>query len=129
MSVEETKKVLQLTITVEMPVVGLDSIGLDEAMEKLHEFGSAVITDAQVKEADPLHVLAELNAADALKAENERLREALRDCMSYVDCDNLTMQTKHHNWEAVARGGEWVISNCRLAIMPNKEATNGEETE
>jgi len=28
----------------------------------------------------------------------------LRDCMNYVDCDNLTQQTKHREWEDALRG-------------------------
>lgn len=40
------------------------------------------------------------------------LEKALRDCMSYVDCDNLTMQTKHRNWQAVLDGKRFNPANC-----------------
>jgi hypothetical protein len=40
------------------------------------------------------------------------LERALRDCMSYVDCDNLTMQTKHRNWAAVLNGRKFNPANC-----------------
>ncbi len=39
------------------------------------------------------------------------LQAALRDCMDYVDADNLTMQTKHRNWQNVLNGGPWNRAN------------------
>lgn len=49
-----------------------------------------------------------------LRAANAKLRKALGDCMSYVDVDNLTMQTKHHNWQAVLDGKPWNPSNVDI---------------
>jgi hypothetical protein len=51
---------------------------------------------------------------DKLEDEIERLRAALRDCMSYIDVDNLTMQTKHRNWQRVLDGGEWKSGNVEI---------------
>jgi hypothetical protein len=47
-------------------------------------------------------------------AENERLRTAFLDCLSYIDVDNLTMQTKDRNWRKVLAGGEWDKSNVKI---------------
>lgn len=51
-----------------------------------------------------------------LEAEIERLKKALRDCMSYVDVDNLTMQTKRRNWQAVLDGKPWNSSNVDVEM-------------
>ena len=32
-----------------------------------------------------------------------RLKEALEDCMSYIDVDNLTMQSKYAEWKSIAK--------------------------
>lgn len=49
-----------------------------------------------------------------LNAENAGLRLALADCMTYVECDNLTTQTKHRNWQAVLDGKGWNAANCEV---------------
>ena len=60
-------------------------------------FDSAKVLEAM---SDWLEFVKRQNAMiDRLRAENQRLREALRDCMSYVDVDNLTMQTKEREWK------------------------------
>jgi hypothetical protein len=41
---------------------------------------------------------------DELEYRIQDLEEALRDCMEYVDVDNLTMQTKWREWEKVLEG-------------------------
>lgn len=43
------------------------------------------------------------------------LQGALRDCMRYVDVDNLTMQTKERNWQAVLNGGPWNSANVEVS--------------
>lgn len=53
--------------------------------------------------------------AQALEARVANLRNALRDCMDYVDADNLTMQTKHRNWQAVLDGGPWNRANVEVS--------------
>lgn len=58
--------------------------------------------------ADTLGKLAEA------KARILELEAALRDCMSYVDVDNLTMQTKERNWRAVLDGGKWNPANVEI---------------
>ncbi len=47
--------------------------------------------ETEYTRSDTLHDLIPL--ADAMA-----LVEALSDCMTYVDVDNLTMQTKHREW-------------------------------
>jgi len=56
-----------------------------------------------------------------LQAENERLRLelhdtrcALDDCMSYVDIDNLTMQTKYKSWSDVLNGEPYRRGNVEV---------------
>ena len=50
-----------------------------------------------------------------LEVEIERLRAALADCMQYVDCDNLTQQIKHRNWQAVLDGKPWNPANVEVS--------------
>ncbi len=50
----------------------------------------------------------------------EELEKALEDCMGYVDVDNLTMQTKERNWQAVLDGKDWDSSNIDIAL-PERE--------
>ena len=38
-----------------------------------------------------------------VNVENTRLKEALEDCMSYIDVDNLTMQSKYAEWKSIAK--------------------------
>lgn len=54
------------------------------------------------------------SAAEKLLQEIKCLRAALADCMMYVDCDNLTQQTKHRNWQAVLDGKPWDRSNVKV---------------
>ena len=49
-----------------------------------------------------------------LEAEVKRLREALADCMMHVDCENLTTQTLHANWQAVLDGKPYNRGNVRV---------------
>lgn len=49
-------------------------------------------------------------------AENTQLRAALKDCMGYVDVDNLTMQTKNRNWQVVLDGKNWNPSNIDIEL-------------
>ena len=55
-----------------------------------------------------------------LEEDNANLRMALRDCIRYVDCDNLTMQTKRHNWTKVANGGKWNRGNVEITTGSEK---------
>lgn len=50
----------------------------------------------------------------ARDAEVESLRQALADCMTYVDCDNLTQQTKHRNWQAALDGKPFNFANVEV---------------
>ena len=72
----------------------------------------------ELRRADPAWAVpvAEPERALRLRAAEEivRLREALRDCMSYVDVDNLTMQTKERNWQAVLQGKPWNSANVEI---------------
>ena len=46
---------------------------------------------------------------DFLEKREEQIRQlrlALRDCMDYVDVDNLTMQTKYEAWLKVLNEGK-----------------------
>ena len=42
------------------------------------------------------------------------LENALEDCMSYVDVDNLTMQTKYRKWQQCLKGGSWEPQNVEV---------------
>ena len=44
--------------------------------------------------------------AERLRAENQRLRRALRECVECLDVDNLTQQSRYREWKKMARGGE-----------------------
>jgi hypothetical protein len=48
---------------------------------------------------------------ERLRAEVDRLKAALRDCMDYVDVENITMQHKQARWQAVLNGGDWQPGN------------------
>jgi chromosome condensin MukBEF ATPase and DNA-binding subunit MukB len=49
--------------------------------------------------------------AEKAEAAVERLKAALRDCMDYVDVENITMQHKQARWLAVLNGGDWQPGN------------------
>lgn len=54
---------------------------------------------------------------ERMKAEAElasNLHAALRDAMTYIDADNLTMQTKHRRWQEVLSGRPFRQGNVVL---------------
>lgn len=63
---------------------------------------------------DPCYGLCYRCAYRKLQAENKQLKKALKDCISYVDIDNLTMQTKARNWIAVLDGKPWNPANIDI---------------
>ena len=89
-------------------------IGLDAMKEGI----GIRIADLESENERLREELGNMNDANAecyhQQAEIERLRVVLVDCMDYVDCDNLTMQTKHRNWERVLRGEPWKTGNVKV---------------
>ena len=47
-----------------------------------------------------------LELAETLLAENQRLREALREAIECLDVDNLTQQSRYREWKKMVRGEE-----------------------
>lgn len=58
----------------------------------------------------------------AVKEQLSETRAALLDCMSYVDCDNLTMQTKYMFWREAYDGKRFNPANCVLEGYSTRQA-------
>jgi len=51
---------------------------------------------------------------DILTLHIDQLHAALHDAIRYIDCDNLTMQTKMRHWRAVLDGKPFNPANCEV---------------